>query len=231
MTALLGKGMDAADKKTQELKLQSELNRIATSKEKALADLGRAVIVREGSHPSFAATYADQVKAIGDLEAQEEAIRQRLEALQVSDILVSGTALQTATAAVQGHACPACGTPVVLEAMYCPSCGDNLATLKAQFKKCPTCNIYYPQDSAFCEKCGTKTVMLEIAKAITSTSEPQKLENEVGQAAPEAVRIVEETTPAVNACSFCGAPLKPGAAFCGSCGARQNVFEAVRASE
>lgn len=199
MTALLGRGMDAADKKTQEVRIQSEINRIDASKEKALAELGRAVLTKEGGQPAFASTYAEQVKVIGDLEAQAEALRLQLEGLRSRDNLVGGVAMQAANAAVSGHSCPSCGTPVALESMYCPSCGDNLEVLKRQFRRCPNCNTYHTADASFCERCGTKTVELEIAQK----------------------HPIEQPTLAaaeVPTCPQCGHPLKEGASFCGNCG-------------
>ena len=222
MTALLGKGMDAADKKTQELKLQSELNRLGTSKERALANLGRAVLMQEGSNPTFVSTYADKVKVIGDLEAQEEDLRKRIESLQSSNTLVSGVAMQAANATVQGHACPSCGTPVALESMYCPACGDNLATLKAQFKRCPNCGIYYSADSAFCEKCGSRTEELEIATAASIPTSDGAEEGAVlsfNGLDPNASAATDDLDDS-KACPNCGASLKPDAAFCSECGSR-----------
>lgn len=220
MTALLGKGMDAADKKTQEFRLQSELGRIGSSKEKALAELGRAILAKEGGNSAFVSAFADQIKAIGDFEAQEEALRKRIEALQSSNVLVSGVAMQTANAAVQGHSCPACGSPVALEAMFCPACGDNLAVLKSQFKKCPNCNIYYSDESAFCEKCGSKTVQLEIAHAASAPvadSASDANGEDGGAPSPLSGDLVADVAEE-GKCPHCGATLRPGAAFCGACG-------------
>ena len=166
MTVLLGKGMDAADKKSQALKLQSELDRIIASKESVLADLGREVLAREGANPSFVSTHADKIKAIGDFEAQERELRSRIEALQGGGALVSDAAMHAASAVVQGNACPACGNPVALESMYCSRCGDNLAALKARFRMCPRCAVYYPASATFCEGCGGKTVRLQVAAAV-----------------------------------------------------------------
>ena len=221
MTAILGRGMDAADKKTQEIKLQSELNRMAASKEKALAELGRAVLTQEGADPSFVAAFADQVMAIGDLEAQEEGLKQQLEALRSSGTLVNGAAMQTASAIVQGQACPACGTPVTLEAMFCPGCGDNLAALKAQYRRCPSCNVYYTADSSFCERCGSRTVELEVARVAGPVSQPDYAA--VDEAASELqmdelLRGPFEAGAAV--CPNCGEAIKPGNTFCGNCGER-----------
>lgn len=242
MTALLGKGMNAADKKSQEYRLQNELGRIASLKEKALADLGRAVLLKEGSSSSFAFDYADHIKVIGDLEAQESSIKKQIELLQKNETLVTDSTMQTANAAVQGILCSACGSPVNLEVMYCQNCGDNLAELKSKYKKCATCNVFYPIDCVFCEKCGSKTVELEVAKPMSAaisadtasvpvsaaSVETSKMDTSEGiiESANEnqindsngQIKATSNSVSSESVCPSCGEALKLDAAFCGSCG-------------
>ena len=222
MTVLLGRGMDAADKRSQLIKIQSELNQIAKSKELALAELGRAVLEQEGSDKLFVSKFAAQVKAVGDLEEREDLLRKRIEDLQTGKTLVSGFAMQTANAAVEGCACPSCGAMVTLDAMYCPSCGDNLATLKENYRICPRCNVYYHSDYAFCETCGSKTEALPLPQSPMSNLESGHTSEWISGEGVEGVALgtSQGRDEGEDSCPSCGALRKPGTAFCGACGNR-----------
>lgn len=215
MTVLLGRGMDAADKKTQTIKLQAEMSHLGARKEKALAELGRALLMQEGGNPALMAAFPDQIRAIEDLETQEEALRQRIDALQNSSVL---SAIKTTNTVAQEYSCPACGSSVTLDTMFCPNCGDNLAVLKSQFRRCPNCDTYYPSDALFCEKCGSRTEDLVVAK---TPGMPVVQESHVdAEASPNAVDSVETSNAAtdVQICQKCGAPIVANASFCGKCG-------------
>lgn len=187
---LVGRGMNTVDRKSQAFKLQAELNRIANEKEKAFADLGRAVYVREGMN----STYTEHVQAIANLDSQEANLQQQLAGLQrVNDNRQSR------------HACPVCGNLVSLDSPHCPICGDNLAALKSQFRRCPNCNSYFSADSFFCEQCGGRTIELEISASAPRRDTNVRDDSNVGQR---------------SICPHCGGTIRSGTIFCGNCGQR-----------
>lgn len=188
MSTLIGRGMNAADKKTQTFRLQADLSQATAAKEQALANLGRAVYASGLSDP----TYADQIREIAQLDAKEAALAQQVMALQGG-----------AGGAMRSTLCPTCNNPVSLDSPRCPTCGDNLASLKAQYRMCPQCHSYYSADFAFCEMCGVQTVKLPIA------------------ALGESHNNKHPGLPAQDSrCPVCHEMTKPGAVFCGACGTR-----------
>lgn len=197
MSVLLGRGMNAADRKTQSIKLQSELSRLEPMKESELAKLGRAVLTGEATNSGFIAKYSAHINAIGDIEARQEAVRQQIEALKDESNLVYGTAAQTVNAQPATYTCPACGASVTLDADYCSNCGDNLETLKAQHRQCPVCGTFYPADALFCENDGGRTEDLTVAPPRLKPSvvpEGAEADSENAEAASPAEPVSSETS-------------------------------------
>lgn len=211
MSMLVGRGMDAADRRSQTFRLQGDIDRVVAAKEKAFTELGRMVYAYEGAD----SVYGEQISAIASLEAEEDYLKQQVNAIQMQRFAYEPSG------GTQWHVCPACGAQVSLDYVCCTECGDNLAELKSKYKRCPTCNVYYPANNAFCERCGGPTVTLEVmpnrnaepvpASALTDEASAtgagdlQTQDRQANQAAP-------------TICSVCGAPLKPDALFCGTCG-------------
>lgn len=194
INVLMGQGINVANKKTQAMRLQADLKDASKQKDAALLELGRAVYMREAANPA----YADQIRNIANLESQESALRQQIDALQGG----GGKSISSQT-------CPACSAPVSLDMPFCPSCGDNLASLKAGFRRCPDCGRYYTTDFSFCEFCGKATVALEVSKTVAPSG---------GTAS--GMGSTRSAANAVGICPHCKEPVKAGSAFCGKCGKR-----------
>ena len=172
----LGKGMDAADRKTQELRLQADLNRINANLESAYAALGKVVY----SHPTLAAQVQEdcpgECNGISSLLKEEQDVRTEMDNLRRQ-----ATSTADSTSKQAQYPCPKCGSLVTLDLKYCQNCGDNLAELKAQYRMCPTCGTYYATDSSFCMQCGARTVELPVAPALqpsASNEEPEKSDSD-----------------------------------------------------
>ena len=237
MRVMLGKGMNAADRKTQELRLQAELGRIDLSLESAYAALGKVAY----SHPSLATQIRQECpgeyNAVTSLLQDEQSLRGRIEDLQrqaMTAVPVSGPMRQ--------FLCMKCGTPVTLDIAYCPTCGDNLSELKAQYRLCPNCNTYHTSDSMFCIQCGSQTVEVPVAQAIKNNATADSANSdEVPAEGPivqnEAQPFVSSTSnsiaesnaltveeagqaPAMLTCPNCGTPVASDDVFCGECGKR-----------
>ena len=212
VSIMLGNGVNVAESKTQELRLKAELSRINQSLEAAYAELGRMVYAGEGQEASLRARYALQFDAVANLSAQEGVLRQQIEELQRAEAMRS---MQGAN--IQRYACPVCGSPVTLAMPNCPSCGDNLASLKSNFRMCPACNRYYSADSMFCENCGSRTIEIPVEQPtshVAVTQDEHAAQNDV--AAGGFVSLGDDG----KVCPNCGSPILPGTAFCGNCGAR-----------
>ncbi len=243
VTVLLSKGMDAADKKAQILKAQSDLTRVEKNKIELLAQLGKAVLLAEGSNASFLASYSDVVSHISRLEDEEAATRKRIEDLQRIERLVTESMVQTTGASTQPGSvpmvvCQGCGQRMPVSSRFCSSCGDNLAAGKAQYRLCLSCGIYYPADVVFCEKCGTRVSTIEVdpisersSLAIDNSGDPgaDKVAQMSAEGSPvEKSEGEDETSSSQDesfavasgekTCPSCGALAKSDTAFCGSCG-------------
>ncbi|MDO4539057.1 MAG: zinc-ribbon domain-containing protein [Coriobacteriales bacterium] len=237
MKAMLGKGMNAADRKTQELRLQTELSKIGSSLDSAYAALGKASY----SHPALAAQIQrecpDEYRAVASLLQDEQSIRGRIDGLQ-HQIAASAPAPKPA----RQFFCAKCGTPVTLDIAYCPSCGDNLSELKARYRMCPNCNTYHTSDSMFCMQCGSKTVEVPVAQKIQNTAaeeitqgddapmvDPSSLREPQSPAQFENDDITEvnvaqieepSQAPSTTTCPNCGARVAKDDVFCDICGTR-----------
>lgn len=238
MKVMLGRGMNAADRKSQELRLQAELSKIDASFESAYAALGKASY----SHPNLSSLlqreYPDEYNAVSALLQQEQDLRGRIEELQRRAMVIAPSSLSQ----TQHFRCAKCGAHVTLDLAYCPSCGDNLSELKSQFRICPNCGTYHPADSVFCMHCGTKTIEIPVASVLQhSNAEGSSTDGGALDAGPY-IRDVSQMTvaPAGNAnaevvvmpfqdvaptsdnptCPNCGAVVGIDDMFCGECGTR-----------
>ena len=237
MKVMLGKGMNAADRKTQELRLQAELSRIGSSLESAYAALGKVVY----SHPTLATQIQGECpgefNAVTSLLKDDQNVRGRIEDLQRQAV-----APAPAPRPVRQFLCTKCGTPVTLDLAYCPSCGDNLSELKTQYRMCPNCKTYHTSDSMFCMQCGSQTVEIPIAQAIQNTSDGKPTQDDdslvadsFAQSAPQPNESSASTdatevsaplaadaqqAPSAPTCPNCGAPITSDDVFCGECGTR-----------
>ena len=240
MKIMLGKGVNVADRKTQEIRLQAELSRIGSSLESAYSALGKVVY----SHPTLAGQVQrecpGEYNGVSSLLKEAQSIREQIGELQ----------RQAAVAAAPSFRQPArffcanCGGSVSLDMAYCPFCGDNLSDLKSQYRKCPSCGTYYSTDVIFCVECGSKTVEVPVAlavrqnveeedpcdatqemelpipdesQAVTELSSEDEAQNAEPQEQPE---VEDEPTVAQPTCPNCGAPVSTDDAFCVECGSR-----------
>lgn len=208
---MFGNGIDIAERQAEKMKLQAELTRTKSSIESAYADFGRSVVQSEGSNQSFMNVYGVQVTAIKSLEQRSLEIQQRISELEGDQR--SGQTVPTGL-------CPACGTPVLVSAPRCPSCGNDLADLKVRYCCCPSCGTYYDAEVKFCMKCGTKTEPVSVvASQITARAFESGDQESVQEAQEEPV---VPAVPTVPVCPECGGPVSPGDLFCGTCGTRLN---------
>ena len=196
-TETFGQLLNRFDDKKDEIKIRGELSRLADEKERLLTELGRMVLAREGSSPQTS-PYAEGLAAIQDIENQENAKNEELKRL-----LSVPPATQTQGATIPQVTCSHCGTTVAISVLCCPSCGDNLAEQKAQFKQCGQCGTYYSSDNRFCINDGCELVDLPVS-----------------QAQPEPDQTPQPQEEESLTCSSCGASIDAHDRFCGSCGAR-----------
>ncbi len=189
-TETFGQLLNRFDDKKDELKIRGDLSRLADEKERALAELGRMVMIREGGSPETS-PYREGIAAVQAVEERERAKQDELQRL-----LNANAAPQAQPGGGAPRVtCPSCGTVVAVSAVCCPSCGDTLAEPKSQYKQCATCGTYYPADHRFCINDGSELVELTVVQP----ADPAP--------APEA-----------RACPSCGASVGAGDRFCGSCG-------------
>lgn len=250
MKVMLGRGMKAADRKTQELRLQAELSRVGSSLEAAYAALGKVVY----SHPQLALQVQNECPGeyggVTSLLKDEQSVMLRIQDLQRQ---AAASSIASAPRQPRQFSCPKCGMHVTLDLSYCPNCGDNLADLKQGYRMCPNCEAYYTADSMFCMECGSKTVEIPVATQVAmqvqasaagseppfEESEPAIVPTEVhsemlgaiedtdAQAVEEEVILPPEKEP-VDAvattphCPNCGSVVAENDVFCGECGARLN---------
>lgn len=240
MKNMLGRGMNVADRKTQELRLQADLSRISSSLESAYSTLGKALY----THPAFASQIQrecpGEYNVVASLLKEEQSVRRRIEEVQQQAAMTNLQAYRQAGK----FSCPKCGTFVTLDMAFCPTCGDNLSELKSRYRVCPNCNTYYDSDSVFCVQCGSKTIEVPIAKAVQRYVEDKEIPSDTPQVTEPSTQddsqasidsspdhetqdveahIVEDPLiPKPLTCPRCGAVISADAAFCGECGARLN---------
>lgn len=242
---LVGRGMNVADRKSQELRLQGELNRIRSSLTAAYAALGKVVY----AHPTLSSQVQDdcpgEYGGIASLLREEQEVRSRMEDLRRQAVSMAAPA-STPRRAMQ-FPCPSCGMAVTLDQSFCPNCADNLATLKQQYRMCPNCHTYHSSDSMFCMECGSRTVEIPVAQSRQSFVAEQPplndqvsvpsldVESDMGYEEPLPVIDAESTqdagqgfaisdledspvAPQVHACPNCGSEVEEDSVFCGECG-------------
>ncbi|HIY79652.1 MAG TPA: zinc ribbon domain-containing protein [Candidatus Olsenella excrementavium] len=206
ITVMFGNGLNLAGKQTEKLRLQAELAETESAVEAAYAELGRMIVQGRGSDDVFLSTYGVQVGAVRGLEQRALEIQQRIAALD--------------GARVTGHsvpmgACPACGSKVPVTAVRCPTCGDNLASLKARYRRCPSCNEYYDDDAQFCIACGARTEPL----TESLYAAPEKAVD-IAPTGPAMISVQESPSPIAVVCPSCGGAVSQDDLFCGVCGTR-----------
>lgn len=202
ITVMFGNGLNIAGKQTEKMRLQAELAETKSVVEAAYAELGRMVVQGKESDDVFLSTYGVQVGSVRDLEQHVLEIQQRIAALDGA---------RASSHSVPMGACPACGSKVPVTAVRCPTCGDNLASLKAHYRRCPSCNEYYDNDAQFCIACGARTEPLCTA--------PEKAVDMAPTGS--AVTPVQESLSSVAVvCPSCGGAVSPDDLFCGACGTR-----------
>lgn len=217
ISIMVDSGIDYAGKKAEVLKLQADLVKINKSLESAYAALGRSIMMREGTNESFLAMYGQQLSAVRELERHAAETRERIDDFsQIQDV---HTPL---TKTVPEGCCPTCGASVPIDAMFCPSCGGDLAALKANFTKCPSCGAIYSRDTVFCIECGSRVKPL-----LETDSKPDRIQPEqpaminqsgVPEQEPSVHPLYEP--PSAAACPNCGEPVDVDDLFCGLCGTR-----------
>lgn len=238
--SVFSKGLSITDRKSQELRLQSELNEIRENLVSAYAMLGEAVC----SHPSLVAKIQQacpgEYEHITSLLRDEQDIQARIDELQRQAVAAS----TSIPGGQQKLSCPMCGMSVTLDISYCPNCGDNLAELKQGYRLCPGCGTYHTADSVFCMFCGSKTVEIPVAGAMNRRVRPMQQasaavddQGEEGfQTGEVAVNGVQPTDAhyltgrasadepmsedAAIHCPRCGAVVDAEDIFCGECGMR-----------
>lgn len=227
-TVLFGSGIDYAGKKAEEIKLQADLTKTNASIESAYAALGRAVMGEESANQSFLAVYGPQVKAVHELERHAAEIRARIDELSRAQA-TSVAAPQTFPSTTPVGQCPRCGSLVSVSSMLCPSCGDNLAALKAAYTKCPSCGAFYDSSTVFCVDCGARVEPLPVSESAlasfaTQPSASAMPESSAMPAPPAPVSFAQPQSiseqPALMTCPGCGEPVGDGDLFCGGCGTR-----------
>lgn len=233
-TVLFGSGIDYAGKKAEAIKLQADLTKTNESIKSAYAALGRAVMREESANESFLAAYGPQVNAVCELERHAAETQARIDELsRAQGTSVAAPAALPRTAPV--GKCPACGTSVSVDSLFCPSCGDNLAALKAAYTKCPSCGAFYDSSTVFCVDCGARVEPLPVAESASvpfasQPSAPAVPESpampmsQASSASPAPVSFAQpqptSEQPVMMTCPGCGEPVGDGDLFCGDCGTR-----------
>lgn len=232
-TVLFGSGIDYAGKKAETIKLQADLTKTAASIESAYAALGRAVMREESANESFLAVYGSRVSAVRELERHAAETQARIDELSRTQGVPSAFAALPKTAPV--GKCPACGASVLVDSMFCPTCGDNLAALKAAYAKCPNCGAFYDANTVFCIECGTRVEPLSVAEQRPEAApsvqpeipvQPVQVQMPV-QLQPVQPQVPVQPQPApvpsppvMMVCPSCGERVDDTDSFCGGCGAR-----------
>ncbi len=217
ISRMVGISINYAGKKAEIVKLQTDLTDTSRSLEFAYAALGRAVVMREGANESFLAMYGQQLSAVHELECRVAETQERIEGLSQTQLVYAASA-KTVT---KGR-CPTCGASVPIDAMFCSSCGRNLATLKANFVKCLSCGAIYDSDAVFCIECGSRLEPPLVADSKSSQIQSEQLTMIDRTQVPEQEPSVHSSyePPSVVACSNCGESVDVNDLFCGLCGIR-----------
>lgn len=239
MKVMLGRGMDVADRKSQELRLQAELSKIDVSLGSAYAALGRVAYSNPTITTLMQRECPDAYGAVAALLQEEQDVRGRIEELQRQAVSTGAPSLSR----TRHFRCAKCGAHVTLDLAYCPSCGDNLSELKGQYRTCPNCGTYHAADSVFCMQCGAKTVEVPVAPiqslnvvgAVTDNgalnADPHvrnASQITVGPTASDDAEVLVTpakdvaSAPASPTCPKCGAAVASDDMFCGECGMRLN---------
>lgn len=226
ITRFISDGMDYTDRRMQIMRCQSTLSDLTKQKTQMLANLGQRILRDEQNNQDFIQRYVNEITAISNVERREIETRKQLEGLQQ---------LVTVVPQQQSLQCVGCGAMVIANARFCPQCGENLDLTRAQYRRCPQCGTYYGADTSFCERCGVRVVVpaptaspqvMSYTGEVTSDSATASdgigtvisPEDSVGGAADTQQTATPEPAQPTG-CPQCGMPTKPGAAYCGECGA------------
>ncbi len=182
VSVLIGKGMSAADKRTQIWRLQAELSQTTKKKNELFKELGLTFFQKESENAEPASEYSELFDQITELEKKESDINDQIEKVKNAEPAKDKDADQEAASADEiGNlliTCSSCGSQVDIGSAFCPTCGNDLSSDKADFKKCPKCNIYYAEDVAFCGQCGTRLEDISVVADSDATEASDAEESE-----------------------------------------------------
>ncbi|NLG86651.1 MAG: zinc-ribbon domain-containing protein [Firmicutes bacterium] len=141
-------GTKAAEK-TQELRLQSEINDLKSQISAKQTNLGVLIYQMYKEDRGNYDALLPICHEIDELEKEIAEIEQKIAELR----------------AKPGR-CPKCGHNNVSNARFCANCGTSLqeaqeapvieATAETKVNVCPQCNTEQPEDAKFCTQCGYK---------------------------------------------------------------------------
>ncbi len=182
VSELIGKGMNAADKRTQIWRLQSELSQTTKKKNELFEELGLTFFQKESENAEPASEYSELFDQITDLEKKESDLKDQIEQVKNAEPAKDKDADQEAASADEiGNlliTCSSCGSQVDIGSTFCPTCGNDLSSDKAGFKKCPNCNAYYAENVTFCGQCGTRLEDISVVADSDEAEAPKTEESE-----------------------------------------------------
>lgn len=139
--------------------------------------------------------------------------------------------------------CPGCGLEIPEDTYTCSECGFKIKEepLEEGMIRCNACGNAIREEVAFCYFCGTKVekevVETEVAVEETVVQEVVEETPVIEEPIVETVQepeVVEAPAPAVQnnvpICANCKNPLKPGVAFCTTCGTKVEAAPEVNAT-
>lgn len=189
--------------------------------------------VQQDSVLIFEGEIKDQLFQLGEFaykKAQKDSyLKQQLEPFfsqiekkerKTKDIKESATELKSSP-----NCCPKCNYSVLEGGLFCMNCGLSLVgvELKKQVT-CANCGKSIDENAVYCEHCGEmqkeySSVQCGIYESAVRDKTPLAICNEKPKEELEAEG--RKTANRVLICKKCGAEIKAGWKFCGSCGSSQ----------
>lgn len=158
MSAMLDQGLNAMDKRSQVVKLESRLQAIRAQKSEALALLGQDVLTKAQMDDALRADLKEHIERINKLDSQAETVARQIEVLKNENqqLISAGR-----SGSLCARSCPQCGALVQPGASFCPNCGDSMAAVSSRQNKssqmrCKQCGTPLEFDTRFCGTCGMK---------------------------------------------------------------------------
>jgi len=174
---LFSKGVASAQKGTRTISLKNQMNDLNKRRDSLTSELGSSLFEETRYDPKFREPRESLYASIESIDLQKVSILAELANIELQAQMAATNQQAPLDATQPTITCPTCSRPVLIDDTFCPGCGTNLTTVKADVgsddteddseespapptkKKpgfCTNCGCENIAKTAFCRNCGEK---------------------------------------------------------------------------